>query len=57
MNVIIKITCCHSAFRVSCENFYSTKVKKGKEAKVPAMYNMVRQLSPINDPWHKVVQL
>jgi len=31
MNAIIKIA--------SCDNFYTTKVKKGKETKVPAMYN------------------
>jgi hypothetical protein len=60
----MKIISCDSAFRSNCDNFYSTKVKKGKETKVPAkkkkvpeMYNMVKQLSPTHGPWHEVVQL
>ena len=69
MNAIIKIIGRHSAFKGNCDNFYTIKVKKGKETKVPATYNsltlsnkllmkeMVKQISPDHGPWHEVMQL
>jgi hypothetical protein len=36
-NAVIKIISCHSAFRASCDNFYTLKVKK--ETKGPATYS------------------
>jgi hypothetical protein len=38
VNAIIKLIGRHSAFRDQCEFLYTSKVKKGKETRVPAMY-------------------